>query len=70
VTEAAYTILGSIEDYLQHSGNASSTQITLGGVVREARVTSHELAETADPDDLALGRLAEITATVTAHARI
>lgn len=70
VTEAAYTILGSIEDYLQHSGTASSTQITLGGVVREARVTSHELTETADPDDLALGRLAEITATITAHVRI
>lgn len=70
VTEAAYALLASLEDYLQDTGVTASTQITLGGAVRDARVTSHELAETEDPDDMALGRLAEITATVTARVRI
>jgi hypothetical protein len=70
VTEAAYTLLALLENYLQDTGVSASTQITLGGTVRDARVTSHELAETEDPDDMALGRLAEITATVTARVRI
>ena len=70
VTERAYTMLGQLETYLQDSGNTPSTQITLGGVVRECRVISHDLAETANPDDLAVGRIAEITAVVVAHARI
>jgi hypothetical protein len=70
VTEQAYTLLGLLETYLQDSGTVASLQITLGGIVREARVTSHELAETSDPDDLALGRIAEISAVVIAHVRI
>lgn len=70
VTERAYSLLGDLEDYLTDTGVSASTQITLGGTVRDARVTGHTLAETEDPDDLALGRLAEITATVTARVRI
>jgi len=70
VTERAYALLADLEDYLQDTGVTASTQITLGGAVRDARVMGHELAETADPDDMALGRLAEITATVTARVRI
>lgn len=70
VTEHAYALLGLLETYLQDSGVVASLQITLGGIVREARVTSHQLAETADPDDLALGRIAEISAIVTAHVRV
>jgi len=70
VTERAYTMLGQLETYLQDSGVSSSAQITLGGVVREARVVAHELAETENPDDMAVGRIAEITAVVVAHARI
>jgi hypothetical protein len=70
VTEAAYALLASLENYLQDTGVSASTQITLGGTVRDARVMGHELAETEDPADMALGRLAEITATVTARARI
>jgi hypothetical protein len=70
VTERAYTLLALLENYLQNPGVGPSTQITLGGVVRNARVMGHELAETEDPDDMALGRLAEITATVTARVRI
>jgi hypothetical protein len=70
VTEAAYTLLALLENYLQDTGVSASTQITLGGTVRDARVMGHELAETEDPADMALGRLAEITATVTARVRI
>ena len=70
ITTRAYALLALLEDYLQNSGVSASTQINLGGVVRDCRVTSHVLVETDDPDDLALGRLAEITATVTARVRI
>lgn len=70
VTERAYTLLGLLETYLQDAGVTASTQITLGGSVLWARVTDHALAETESPEDLALGRIAEITATVTARARI
>ncbi len=69
VTERAYVLLGVLDDYLQDPGVASSTQITLGGAVRHAWLSSHELEETDDPDDLARGRFARITATVTARAR-
>lgn len=64
VTERAYALLADLEDHLQGAG------YDLGGVVRLARVTSHELVEAADPDVLAKGRVSEITATVTCHVRI
>lgn len=70
VTERAYALLADLEDYLTDTGVTASTQITLGGAVRDCRVMGHELAETSDPDDMAMGRLAEITATVTARVRI
>lgn len=64
VTERAYALLALLEDYLK------TTDYTLGGTVRLARVTSHDLAESDDPDVLAAGRVAEITATVTCQVRI
>ena len=64
VTERAYALLADLEDHLQGAG------YDLGGVVRLARVTSHELVEAADPDVLAKGRVSEITAVVTCHVRI
>lgn len=70
ITERAYYLLGLLETYLQDSLNVPSTQITLGGSVVQARVTGHELAETADDDDAESGRTADITFTVTALARI
>ena len=70
ITERAYYLLGLLEAYLQDSGVAGSSQVTLGGVVREARVVGHELTETADEDDAAVARTADITATVVAHVRI
>lgn len=69
VTERAYTLLGVLDDYLQDSGVTGSTQTTLGGAVRHAWLSGHDLEETDDPDDLARGRFARITATVTARAR-
>lgn len=64
VTERAYALLADLEDHLQGAG------YDLGGAVRLARVTSHELVEAAEPDVLAKGRVSEITATVTCHVRI
>jgi hypothetical protein len=69
VTERAYTLLGVLDDYLQDPGVTGSTQTTLGGAVRHAWLSSHELTETDDPEDLTRGRFARITATVTARAR-
>ncbi len=63
-TERAYALLGLLEDHLQ------TTDYTLGGVVRLARVTESTLAESDDPDVLAMGRVAEIAATVTCQVRI
>jgi len=53
-----------LEDYLK------TTDYTLAGTARLARVTSHDLAESDDPDLLALGRIAEVTAVVTVQVRI
>lgn len=64
VTERAYELLAELEDHLQGAG------YDLGGTVRLARVTSHELVEAADPEILVKGRVSEITATVTCHVRI
>lgn len=69
-TERAYYLLGLLESYLQDVGNIPSTQITLGGVVFQARVTGHELTEPADDDEVAAGRTTDLFFTVTALARI
>ncbi len=63
-TERAYALLGLLEDYLK------TTDYTLSGTARLARVTSHDLMESDDPDLLALGRISEVTAVVTAQVRI
>lgn len=70
VTERAYAALAELEDYLQDSGTIASLQITVGGTVRDCMVTGHVLEEADDPDLLATGRLADITATVQARVRI
>jgi hypothetical protein len=70
VTERCYALVGELETYLQDAGVASSTQITLGGTVRDSRVLGHELEETFEPEALAQGRFAHITATVGARVRI
>lgn len=64
VTERAYALLAQLENYLQ------TTDYTLAGTARLARVVSHELVESDDPDLLALGRIAEITAQVSVVTRI
>ena len=63
-TERAYALLGQLEDHLK------TTDYTLSGTARLARVTSHDLVESDDPDLLALGRISEITAVVTVQVRI
>lgn len=77
VTERALAMLSDLEAYLTDVGVANSAQLTLGHTVRRAMVTSFELLETdptmTDFDGTQLlnkGRLAEITATVSAKARI
>lgn len=67
-TERAYDLLEAIADYLQDSGVDASTQITLGGVVREARVISHEMTEADEGIDE--GRTTSISFTIQAKARV
>ena len=64
VTERAYALCALLENYLQ------TTDYTLAGTARLARVTSATLIESEDVELLALGRLAEVTATVTVVVRI
>ena len=64
VTERAYTLCALLEDHLQ------TTDYTLSGTARLARVTGADLIESDDPDLLALGRLSELTATVEVQVRI
>jgi hypothetical protein len=68
VTERAYDLLETLADYLQDSGVTASTQITLGNVVREARVIGHEMTE-AD-EDIDEGRTTSISFTVLAKTRV
>jgi hypothetical protein len=63
-TEAAYAIYTALRDHFRVTGNE-----TLGGACREARVTSHELSEDDDPDDITNGRLSQIEAVITLKAR-
>lgn len=64
VTERCYTLCALLENYLQ------TTDYTLAGTARLARVTGADLIESDDPDLLALGRLSELTATVQVQVRI
>ncbi len=63
-TEAAYALYTTLRDHFRGTGNE-----TLGGACREARVTSHELSEDDDPNDITSGRLSQIEAVVTLKAR-
>lgn len=70
VTERAFALADVLIAYLQDPGQPSSTQTTLGGVVRHAWVSGTDLVEeTDDLDDLARGRFARLNVTVTARAR-
>lgn len=62
-TTAAYALLGAIHTAIQADPR-------LGGVCRDATITGHTLAESSDPDMMAEGRVAEITLTIRAVARI
>jgi len=64
VGDRVYDLLGRIEFYVRR------TDTTLGGVVRQCFLTSHESEGSTDPDLLAEGRVIECTATFTAQARI
>ncbi len=64
VTERTYTLCALLENHLQ------TTDYTLSGTARLARVISADLIESDDPDLLALGRLSELTATVEVAVRI
>lgn len=62
--ERAYELLRRIERHVR------MTDTTLGGIVRECVLTSHE-SEGATPEDLIdQGRVTEVVATFTAKARI
>jgi hypothetical protein len=63
-TEAAYAMYSTFRDHFRATGNE-----TLGGACREARVTSHELIEDDDPDDITNGRLSQIEITLSIKAR-
>jgi len=68
-TERAYAMCDDLTEYLRTAPNEA-----LGGACREARVTSHELVESAvtvpgDPSRVT-GRTAEIEAVVTSTARV
>lgn len=62
VTEAALDIVGAVADYLQDAGTAGSSQVTLGGVVEWARVSSSEITE--EDEDIERGRTTYIDFTV------
>lgn len=62
--ERAYELLRRIEHHVR------MTDTTLGGVVRQCLLTSHE-SEGATPEDLIeQGRVTEVVATFTAQARV
>lgn len=63
-TERAYALLALLESWVQGDG------YTIGGTVRLGLLSRYDLAEATDPDILALGRVAEITATLTCSVRI
>lgn len=69
-TERAYYLLGLLGAYLTDAGNLASTQVTLGGSVLDCVVTRVGLAETADEEDAAVGRTADLNVTLTARVHI
>ena len=64
---AAYAMLDALEDHFRNI-----TDPTLGGIVREAMITTHEGAVRfiTDDDNSIIGRVSEITATVRTVTRI
>ena len=62
--ERAYALLAQLETYCR------TTDTTLGGVVRWCMLTDHSCESSADPDIVTVGRIAELTATFTAHVRL
>lgn len=70
ITERAYYLLGLLGAYLTDAGNLSSTQVTVGGTVIDCVITSVELVETADEDDAAVARTADLTVELTARVHI
>lgn len=62
--DAAYALLGAIERQVR------VTDTTVGGTVRDCFLTGHESSGETDDTQLATGRVIEIQATFTAHARI
>lgn len=63
-TEAVYGLYSTLRDYFRTAPNE-----TLGGNCRESRVTSHDLIEDDDEDDITNGRLSQIEAVITIRAR-
>jgi hypothetical protein len=61
-SDRAFALLGLAEDALM-------SDPTLSGTVRWAQLESYDLAEADDPDLMAAGRIAEISAVVRAEAR-
>ena len=55
---------------LTDAGNLSSTQVTVGGTVIDCVITAVELVETADEDDAAVARTADLTVELTARVHI
>lgn len=62
VTEAALAAIGTISDYLQDSGVAGSSQVSLGGAVEWARVTS--IGTEDEDEDIEHGRTTYASFTV------
>jgi len=64
---ASYAMLDTLEDHFR-----DPTVQTLGGIVREAMITSHEgsLTLITDEQNVIIGRVSEITATVRTVTRI
>lgn len=63
-SDRAYKLLGDLENHVR------KTDTTVGGTVRDCFLDSHESEGATDPDTIARGRLIEISASFTAHARI
>lgn len=72
VTERALALLADISDYVQDSGTSPSTQISLGGAVRWARIAAavlHENDGLSDDEDISDGRTTSIDFTISGVIR-
>lgn len=63
-TDRAYELLRQLARYVR------ITDTTVGGTVRDCFLTAHESDGSTDPETLSQGRLIEVMATFTAHARV